>query len=275
VRASDSIAAATRVAQSYLDLTAISQIAEKAAQTPVTCAPETGHVLACDASAVAPEFSGPQRPRVGVIKDSAFQFYYPENIDALAAAGAHIVPISPLAAEGLPEVDAIYIGGGFPETHAKALSENQKFRDTVKSAAAEGMPIYAECGGLIYLGEALVMEQSYPMTGVLPIVFGFSQRPQGHGYTKVSVDRDNPYFTVGSRLKGHEFHYSSVLQYNGTDADLVFSMQKGRGIIDSKDGLCVGNVLATYTHLHALGCPQWAASIVRLAAAHMSAQSAS
>ncbi len=275
VRAADSIAAATRVAQSHLDLAAISRIAEKAAQTPVTCASDTGEVLACDASAVAPEFSGPQRPRVGVIKDSAFQFYYPENIGALAAAGADIVHISPLAAGGLPEVDALYIGGGFPETHAKALSENLEFRTTVKSAAAEGMPIYAECGGLIYLGQALVMEQTYRMAGVLPIVFGFSERPQGHGYTKVSVERDNPYFTVGSRLRGHEFHYSSVLQYNGTDADLVFSIEKGRGIIDGKDGLCAGNVLATYTHLHALGCPQWAASIVRLAAAHMSAKSAS
>lgn len=270
--AEDAIAAATRVAESHLDMDAISRIADDAARRPVTCQPGSRDVLVCDAAAVAPEYEGLQPPRIGVIKDSAFQFYYPENIDALAAAGGDIVEISPLTAEGLPDVDALYMGGGFPETHARALSENLKFRTAVKSAAFSGMPIYAECGGLIYLGEALVMDQTYPMTGVLPIVFGFSKRPQGHGYTIVSVDRENPYFTVGSELKGHEFHYSSVLQWNGTDADLVFAMQKGRGVIDGRDGVCIENVLATYTHLHALGCPQWAASIVRLAASHMSSK---
>jgi cobyrinic acid a,c-diamide synthase len=98
-------------------------------------------------------------PRIGIIKDSAFQFYYPENIDALKEAGAETVFISPLAEKTLPELDALYIGGGFPETHARELSENKRFRKELKSLAEDGLPIYAECGGLMYLGEDLVLQK--------------------------------------------------------------------------------------------------------------------
>ena len=101
------------------------------------------------------------------------------------------------------------------------------------------------------------------MAGVLPIVYGFSRRPQGHGYTVIEVDRPNPYYEVGTQYRGHEFHYSRVLQWDGTDRDLVFRMKRGAGIIDGRDGACYRNVLATYTHLHALGTPAWARALVR------------
>ena len=108
---------------------------------------------------------------IGVIRDSAFQFYYPENIEALIAAGAKVVFISPLSDDGLPDVDALYIGGGFPETHAKKLSGNVAFRSQLKAQADKGLPIYAECGGLMYLGLELVWGgKAYPMAGVLPAV---------------------------------------------------------------------------------------------------------
>jgi cobyrinic acid a,c-diamide synthase len=165
----------------------------------------------------------------------------------------------------LPDIDGLYIGGGFPETHAKELAENIKFRNGIKAAAEGGLPIYAECGGLMYLGLSLVLDQSYPMTGVLPIVFGFSKKPQGHGYTIAVVDRQNPFYKIGTVLKGHEFHYSKVLEWHGCDQDMIFDMQKGHGIINERDGLCYKNVFATYTHIHALGMPQWAETIVRLA----------
>ncbi len=211
-----------------------------------------------------------QRPRIGVLRDSAFQFYYPENLDALVEAGADIVFASPLESKELPDIDALYIGGGFPETHAEALSENRTFRNALHDLAVRGLPVYAECGGLMYLGESLVLDQiTYPMAGVLPVVFGFSKRPQGHGYTVITVNRDNPFFPVGMELKGHEFHYSHVMEWKGGASDLVFDMKKGRGFIDCegtpKDGVCIGNIMATYTHLHALGCPHWARSLVRLA----------
>jgi cobyrinic acid a,c-diamide synthase len=204
------------------------------------------------------------RPRIGIIKDSAFQFYYPENIDALEFAGAETVFISPLSGKSMPELDALYIGGGFPETHAKELADNESFKKALKTLAEDGLPIYAECGGLMYLGEELVLEnKSFAMVGVLPLSFDFYPRPQGHGYTIVTVENENPFYAVGSEIRGHEFHYSRVLQWNGDEQDLVFRMQRGVGITSDRDGLCYKNVLATYTHIHALGTPQWAQAMVR------------
>jgi cobyrinic acid a,c-diamide synthase len=209
------------------------------------------------------------KPVIGIIKDSAFQFYYPENIDALREAGAETVFISSLTSQTLPELDALYIGGGFPETHAKELAENGSFRKELKAMAEDGLPIYAECGGLMYLGEELVLEnRSYPMAGVLPLTFDFYSRPQGHGYTVVTVENENPFYEVGAEIRGHEFHYSRVLQWSGDEKDLVFRMQRGVGITKDKDGICYKNVLATYTHIHALGTPHWARALVRNAIAY-------
>jgi cobyrinic acid a,c-diamide synthase len=207
-----------------------------------------------------------RRPRIGIIKDSAFQFYYPENIDALADEGAEVVFISPLKDQQVPELDGLYIGGGFPETHARQLADNTGFSARLKSLVEDGFPIYAECGGLMYLGENLVLEgQSYPMTGILPLTFDFFKRPQGHGYTLFQVERKNPYFEVGSEIRGHEFHYSRVSNWTGDKRDLVFLMKRGVGIAGDRDGILYKNVLATYIHLHAVGTPQWAKALVRQA----------
>ncbi len=205
-----------------------------------------------------------QAPVIGIIKDSAFQFYYPDNFEALVLEGAELVFISPLTSEDIPQVDAIYIGGGFPETHAKKLAKNTIFKQKLKSLAENGLPIYAECGGLMYLGEELVLkEKSYPMVGIFPVSYSFSKKPKGHGYTIVSVVKENPYFKIGTEIKGHEFHYSSVLKWRGDDSDLAFSIKRGTGFINKKDGVCYKNVLATYIHIHALGTPSWAKSMVR------------
>ncbi len=119
-----------------------------------------------------------------MIKDTAFQFYYEENIEALTDRGAKVVQISALNEKVLPPVDALYIGGGFPETQAGRLSENESFRLSLREAAEAGLPIYAECGGFIYLGESLTIgDEHYPMVGALPVTFGMEKRPQGHGYT--------------------------------------------------------------------------------------------
>ena len=131
----------------------------------------------------------------------------------------------------------------------------------------EGLPIYAECGGLMYLGETLVLkENTYPMAGILPVEFGFSKRPQGHGYTRLKIAADNPFFETGLEIKGHEFHYSKVLRWNDDTGRLVFEMLRGNGIKDGLDGASYKNVLATYTHIHALGNPEWAEAMVRNAA---------
>jgi cobyrinic acid a,c-diamide synthase len=202
--------------------------------------------------------------RIGVIRDSAFQFYYPENIDALGERGAEIVYISPLKDPELPELDALYIGGGFPETHAEQLSANKTFNSQLKALAEDGLPIYAECGGLMYLGEQLVLDSKpYPMVGILPVTFDFFKRPQGHGYTIIKVEGKNPYYDVGSEIRGHEFHYSRVSKRDSQKSDLVFRMQRGAGIEKDRDGILYKNVLATYTHVHALGTPEWAPALIR------------
>jgi cobyrinic acid a,c-diamide synthase len=272
--ARDSIAAAAEIARTYLDLKAIECLAADGCRPPLTHA-VAAPAIRCESSdpLVPPtppqDEAVPGRPRIGIIRDSAFQFYYPENIDALVEEGADLVYISPLRDTRLPALDGLYIGGGFPETHVRELSENRAFRDVLKSLAEDGLPIYAECGGLMYLGRQLVMAgRAYPMAGVLPIVFGFSEKPQGHGYTIVSVEAENPFFAVGTELRGHEFHYSHVLQCDDTDRRTVFRMKKGVGVVGKRDGICYKNVLATYTHLHALGTPEWARAMVKNARAY-------
>ncbi|MBI5064342.1 MAG: cobyrinic acid a,c-diamide synthase, partial [Desulfatitalea sp.] len=147
--------------------------------------------------------------------------------------------------------------------HAEILAANRSLAQAVYAAALEGMPIYAECGGLMYLGKELVLkERVYPMAGVLPAVFGLSARPQGLGYTRLTVTIDNPYFPVGTRIVGHEFHYSHVMRWLGEKARFIFSVDRGAGIIDGMDGFCYRNVLASYTHIHALGVPAWAPALV-------------
>ena len=200
---------------------------------------------------------------IGVIRDAAFQFYYHENIEALVNSGARIVEISAIGGGNLPALDALYIGGGFPETQAGLLAENEVFRRSVRNAAASGLPIYAECGGFMYLGESLTIgDVSYPMVGALPVTFGMNKRPQGHGYTVLEVERENPFFPVGTRLNGHEFHYCRILSWREKEGQTAFRMERGTGIDGKKDGLCRKNILACLTHLHALGSPQWAEGLV-------------
>ena len=255
--AKPSIDAIRSVAEKHLDLERIQRLAATAKPAKVIARAETAPAGATSVS---------DKSTIGILRDAAFQFYYPENLEALVAAGARLVFASPLTDRHLPPVDALYIGGGFPETHALELQDNATFRNELKALADNGLPIYAECGGLMYLGERLILpERTYEMTGVLPAVFGFSKRPQGHGYTIVRVEKENPFFSTGTTLLGHEFHYSSVKDWKGKEKNLTFSMERGTGFLNGKDGVCINNVLATYTHIHALGTPAWAPALVRAA----------
>lgn len=262
--AKESIAAAAEVAERYLDVESIYDLALDASGLPAFNTQQEIFDTGTRQDAGTGVKKRPKKPRIGIIRDPAFNFYYPENIEALVKAGAEVVFINALEANTIPPVDALYIGGGFPETHAKKLAENIRFRMELKALVEDGLPVYAECGGLMYLSEALeIEERSYPMAGVLPIVFGFSKKPQGHGYTIVAVEGKNPYFSRGVEIRGHEFHYSKVLSWRGEDSDLVFGMKRGTGFMNKKDGICYKNVLATFTHLHALGTPSWAEAMVR------------
>ncbi|MEW6266612.1 MAG: cobyrinate a,c-diamide synthase [Thermodesulfobacteriota bacterium] len=218
-----------------------------------------------------PTSAGPVGVRIGVIRDSAFQFYYPENLEALERLGARLVVFSSLDADRLPDVDGLYLGGGFPETHAEILAGNQGLRTSIRKEALAGLPIYAECGGLMYLGQSLVLNgSSFPMAGVFPVSFGLEKRPQGHGYVQAEADSINPYFPVGEKLTGHEFHYSRPLEHDPDQVKLALKVDRGHGFHQGRDGLLAHNVLAAYTHLHALTNIRWAESLVRLAAARRS-----
>ena len=257
--AKDSISAISEKVSKYVDLAKIKKVAYNALKTSFSRSGRQQSVISIQQPA----------PRIGIVRDSAFQFYYPENIEALISLGAETVFISPFSDSKIPALDAMYIGGGFPETHAKELVEKAAFRQQLKSLAEDGLPIYAECGGLMYLGKELILDgKSYPMADVLPIVFGFSKKPQGHGYTIIKVEKENPYFKTGTEIRGHEFHYSRVLKWTGHENNLVFCMKKGVGFINKKDGVCYKNVLATYTHIHALGTPFWAEALVKNAVAY-------
>lgn len=261
-----SIEAAAGIARDHIDLDGIMQVAAKAEKSFETLAVDppsnSGLFSSLPLKTDLPRIA----PKIGIIKDSAFQFYYPDNIEALVNQGAETIFISPLTDQTLPDIDALYIGGGFPETHAAELAENRTFRNQLKRLAEAGLPIYAECGGLIFLGQKIILEgRSYPMADVLPIVFGLSKKPQGHGYTIVTVDRKNPYFKIGTEIKGHEFRYSKILECGVDEKDMAFRMERGTGIKDGRDGICYKNVLATYTHIHALGTPSWAISMVQCA----------
>jgi len=202
--------------------------------------------------------------RIGLLMDAAFQFYYSENLEALENAGAELISINAMEEEKLPALDGLYIGGGFPETSAKALAENTSFRNSIRAAAEKGLPIYAECGGLIYLGESIELDgEIYPLAGVFPIRFGMSARPQAHGYSIFEVDSKNPFYEKGVEIKGHEFRYSTILEWAGKTEDLTLKMKRGVGFLEGREGLTVNNVLALYTHIHALGTPEWAEGFMR------------
>jgi cobyrinic acid a,c-diamide synthase len=224
---------------------------------------------------IKPQQSALQNVKIGIIRDSAFQFYYPDNIDALKKLGADIIFISPLKEKNIPDVHAIYMGGGFPETHAPQLAENSNFKESLRKLSQMGLPIYAECGGLIFLGQSICLnDKIFPMSNILPIKFGFSKRPQGHGYTRVQVIHENPFFKKGEILKGHEFRYSSILGIDYHDSEMAFRMERGKGILEKKDGFFKNNTFGTYTHIHALGSPSWAPALIRQARSFQKRQAA-
>lgn len=240
------------MADKYLDLKTIENLMADIHMSEIGARSTT-----CESSA---------KVRIGILKDAAFQFYYPENLESLINEGAELIEINAMTTAILPELDGLYIGGGFPETGARRLAENSSFRQSVKLAAESGLPIYAECGGLIYLGESILLDgEEYPLAGVFPIRFGLHRKPQAHGYTELTVSGKNPFYEVGEKIKGHEFRYSKILSWQGRKDDLALEMQRGVGFMDYRDGLVYKNVLALYTHIHALSTPQWAGNFVALA----------
>ena len=261
------------VAEKYLDLGRIWKIAKEAEPMTATIHDTRCRIQDEENRASCIMHHASTCINIGIIRDSAFQFYYPENFEELERKGANLIEISALEDKKLPDIDALYIGGGFPETNAIALARNAAFRKSIKKTVENGLPVYAECGGLMYLGESLVLEgKTYPMSGIFPVKFSLEKKPQAHGYSIVEVQNDNPYYGKRTEIKGHEFHYSRVInsevakEFKKRNIYFSFRMKRGEGIINKMDGLCYKNVLATYTHIHALGTPEWAEGMIKKAA---------
>jgi cobyrinic acid a,c-diamide synthase len=264
----DLLARASEIAEKHLDIEGILGVAGRAPSLETSR--EHNRIALEDRRVPDPAtpVGGPP-PRIGVFVDAAFQFYYPENLEALSDAGGVIVEISPISDSRLSPVDALYLGGGFPETMAVALSANVPFLSSLREAAHRGLPIYAECGGAVYLGRRLHYDgEVFDLAGVLPVEYGFQAKPRGHGYTVLEAIRENPFYDVGETLRGHEFHYTFMRsgdEEGPGEWDFAFRLHRGYGFDGRHDGLCKGNVLACYTHIHALGMPGWAPSLVRAA----------
>jgi len=208
--------------------------------------------------------NGTPKVRLGVIFDQIFNFYYPENLEALNEAGAELIFINSLK-DRLPEIDGLYIGGGFPEFFLEDLEKNLELRDDIAKAIGEGLPVYAECAGLMYLCQKIHWQgRSHEMVGVIPAEVQVSEKPEGHGYVIAEIIDENPLFPIGLTVRGHEFHHSMVSIKNGVK--FAYQVRQGHGIDGKRDGVLYKNIFAAYTHLHALGTPCWAEAFVSLAA---------
>ena len=189
--------------------------------------------------------------RIGVARDRAFSFYYQENLDILTKLGVELVPVSPMRRAGLPRgIAGLYLGGGYPELYAKVLEANVSFREEVKAAAAAGMPIYAECGGLMYLGRSIrdLSGASFKMAGVFPWTVRMTPKRKALGYREVVAVTGSPMLKEGSRIRGHEFHYSEMTKSPPPSIPRGFGFTTGPN--GGGDGYLYRNTLASYTHLH-------------------------
>ncbi len=207
--------------------------------------------------------------RIGVARDEAFSFYYPASIKVLERLGAEIVPFSPLHDEELPAVDGLFIGGGFPEMFAEKLAGNVPMRKVIKALAQAGMPMLAECGGYMYLMDALqdFAGKVHKMAGVFSGRAVMTEKLQMVGYVEAELQQDSLLGHAGTKLKGHEFHFSKEGEMI-SEAKAPFVFRKLRNNSEYPAGQQVQNVLGSYLHLHFAGCPEAAENFVRKCAAY-------
>ncbi len=203
--------------------------------------------------------------KIGVIRDAAFQFYYPENLEALEKRGAELLFLNAVSDSQVPDMHGLYIGGGFPETQAQHLEANMELKHGLRKLIESGLPVYAECGGLMYLGRNLLWkDKKYQMLGVLEWDFVLKRRPVGHGYSVLSFSDNSPFFKKGDVIKGHEFHYSLPVPTGGSDnARFCCQVQRGHGFDGRVDGISYRNIFGTYTHIHALGNGKWGENMIK------------
>ena len=247
-----------RVVGSQVDLDRLLEAGRGAAPLPAAPTPE---------AARAPDL------RLGVARDAAFGFYYPDDLAALEAAGAELVFFDTLRDARLPAVDGLVIGGGFPESFMAELEANAPLRAELRAAIEAGLPVYAECGGLMYLARSLRWhERRAEMVGAIPGDAVMHERPVGRGFVAVVETADHPW-GAGAERHGHEFHHSSL---DGLDPAVGFAydVRRGHGVDGRHDGVRVHNVVASYLHQRSTGGNRWAQRFVAFVRAHREARRA-
>jgi len=207
---------------------------------------------------------------IGIARDAAFGFYYPDDLEALNRAGARLAFFDATKDEQLPEIDGLFIGGGFPETNMELLSQNRALRKHVKSLIHMGLPTYAECGGLMYLCERLISNgDSAEMVGVIPGNAVMNKRPQGRGFAALKATGKAPW--TSGEFTAHEFHYAS-LEGLPDDLDYAYEVTRGHGIDGRHDGIVIKNMLANFCHLRHTESCTWAANFVKFVRRHKNKQ---
>ena len=199
--------------------------------------------------------------RVAIARDRAFGFYYPGDLQRFAELGVELVPFDALETPRLPSgIDGLFIGGGFPETQVEALSANQQLLTDIRQSLEQGLPAYAECGGLMYLSRDLMQAgTAWPLCNVIPASVVMSRKPQGRGYVILETLGKHPWYRdrkPGQAIHAHEFHYSS-LQYLASGLDYGYAIRRGTGIDGSNDGIIRHNLVASYTHLRSTDLHSW------------------
>ena len=256
--ASGGIVEAVRgLVEQSVDLGRLLEIAASAAPFPAKSSEPRA------AAATAPAV---QPLRVGIARDEAFGFYYADDLEAFAEAGAELVPIDMLHAPRLPRIDALVIGGGFPETRMRELEENDALRHDVKRAIEAGLPVYAECGGLMYLARSISWQgETARMVGALPGDAVMHARPVGRGYARLEGTMDASWLPGGEgEIAAHEFHYAS-LENLPSGLRYAYRVARGHGVDGARDGIVHRNVLASFCHLRGAGERGWVAPFVGFA----------
>ena len=196
--------------------------------------------------------------RIGVALDEIFTFYYRETLESLEDNGARIIPFSPYKDSAIPDVDALYIGGGYPEVFAGELSRNKSMIESIRKFHEEGNPIYAECGGLIYLSKSI---DGHGMADIVPYSSRMTDKVQGLNYVIARSSRDSLISNEGDIFRAHEFHYTKLDIDN--EPQYAFDVLRGKGQGNQLDGISVGNTLANYIHIHACSHPNFGYNFTR------------
>lgn len=208
------------------------------------------------AKKVAPQHSS--KVRVAYAADRAFHFYYPDNLEALQEEGVELIPFSMLQDAKLPPVDGLFIGGGFPEMFMEELAANRSLMTDIRQNVEAGMPVYAECGGLMVLAEQIEWKDRVArFSGALPIDIVMHKRPQGYGFMELEGSGESVWPHKDEQIRCHEFHYSKVVRI-GEGVRFAYRVKRGFGVDGVNDGILYKNVFASYAHIHAASGKGWA-----------------